>query len=151
MTRFRAIYFVAGWAALGLGAAGTVLPLLPTTPFLLVAAWCFCRSSPRMAAWLLGHPVLGKPLRAWQREGAISMPAKLTALASMGAGYALSIHFARLGTIPAIALAALLLAVATFIITRPVPSPSQHGLAQTEILATIGSVSPGRSKPLRSV
>jgi uncharacterized membrane protein YbaN (DUF454 family) len=150
VTRLRAIYFVAGWAALGLGAAGTVLPLLPTTPFLLAAAWCFCRSSPRMAGWLLDHPVLGKPLRAWQREGAISTPAKLAAVASMAAGYALSIHVARLGTIPAIALAALLLAVAAFIVTRPAPSAPRHGLAQAKILARIGDVSSSRSRPRRS-
>jgi uncharacterized membrane protein YbaN (DUF454 family) len=122
MTGFRVIYFVTGWAALGLGAAGTVLPLLPTTPFLLAAAWCFWRSSPRMAGWLLNHPILGRPLRTWQREGAISTPAKLAALASMVAGYALSIHVARLDMIAAIALAALLLAVAAFILTRPAPS-----------------------------
>ena len=124
--RLRMIYLVTGWAALGLGAAGTVLPLLPTTPFLLAAAWCFCRSSPRMAGWLLDHPMLGKPLRAWQREGASSMPAKLAALASMAAGYGLSIHVARLGMIPAAGLAALLLAVSVFILTRPAPSAPER-------------------------
>lgn len=127
MIRLRMIYLVAGWAALALGAAGTVLPLLPTTPFLLAATWCFCRSSPRMASWLLNHPVLGGPLRAWQCERAISMPAKLTALASMAAGYALTVHLAGLGAIPATGLAALLLAVSAFILTRPAPSARVHG------------------------
>ena len=128
MTRFRVFYFVTGWAALGLGTAGTVLPLLPTTPFLLGAAWCFCRSSPRMTNWLLNHPLLGRPLREWQREGAISTRAKLAALASMGVGYALSFHVAQPDTISAIALAVLLLAVAVFILTRPAPSAPRHGI-----------------------
>ncbi|MCR6670584.1 YbaN family protein [Devosia ginsengisoli] len=121
MTRFRVFYFVAGWATLGLGAAGTVLPLLPTTPFLLAAAWCFCRSSPRMAGWLLDHPVLGKPLRAWQREGAISTPTKLVAVASMAIGYGFAMRFSELGSVPASGLALLLLSVAVFIVTRPRP------------------------------
>ena len=118
----RIAYLAAGWLLLGLGVAGAMLPLLPTTPFLLAAGWCFCRSSPRMAAWLLHHPVLGKPLHAWQREGAISMRAKLLAIAGMAGSYALTVHLARLGPIPAIGLALLLLCVALFILTRPTPS-----------------------------
>ncbi|WP_246132679.1 YbaN family protein [Devosia ginsengisoli] len=121
MNRFRFVYLIAGWVMLGLGAAGAVLPLLPTTPFLLAAAWCFGRSSPRLTAWLLAHPVLGKPLQAWQREGAISTPTKLVAVASMLIGYGLTMHFSELGSVPASGLALLLLTVAAFIVTRPRP------------------------------
>lgn len=121
MSRFRLIYLVVGWVMLGLGAAGAVLPLLPTTPFLLAAAWCFGRSSPRLTAWLLAHPVLGKPLQAWQREGAISTPTKLLAVASMVIGYGLTMHFSQIGPVPAGGLALLLLSVAIFIVTRPGP------------------------------
>lgn len=121
MTRFHLIYLAAGWIMLGLGAAGALLPILPTTPFLLAAVWFFCRSSPRMAAWLLDHPVLGQPLRAWQRQGAISTPTKLLAIGSMAIGYALTVHFTSIDTLLATALAVLLLAVATFLLTRPAP------------------------------
>src|SRR5690606_41134853 len=62
---------LAGAGAVGLALAGTVLPLLPTTPFLLVAAWAFARSSPRLDAWLHAHPRLGPPLAAWQARRAI--------------------------------------------------------------------------------
>ena len=122
MRVLRRIYFVMGWAMLGLGTTGVVLPLLPTTPFVLAAAWCFCRSSPRTAAWLEEHPVLGRSITNWQREGAVSWRSKMAAVASMGFGYAITLGLARLDHLTAALLAALLLAVATFILTRPSPT-----------------------------
>lgn len=124
MSRFRLVYLAVGWVMLGLGVAGAVLPLLPATPFLLAAAGCFSRSSPRMATWLLDHPMLGPPLRAWQSDGAIATPAKLLAMASMASGYGLTLHFHRIGPIAAAGLALLLLTVAIFILTRPSPRSS---------------------------
>src|SRR5262245_46879620 len=62
----RIVWLVAGWLAMGLGLAGVFLPLLPTTPFLLLAAACFVRSSPRLHARLLAHPRLGPFLEQWR-------------------------------------------------------------------------------------
>lgn len=56
----------AGWLCVCLGVIGIFLPLLPTTPFLLLAAWLFGRSSERFHLWLLNHPRLGPMVRAWQ-------------------------------------------------------------------------------------
>ena len=67
----KTAYGVAGGASLALGVAGIFLPVLPTTPFILLAAWCFSRSSERLHTWLISHVHLGPIIHAWQVEKAI--------------------------------------------------------------------------------
>ncbi|CAM3687328.1 Inner membrane protein YbaN [Vibrio aerogenes CECT 7868] len=62
----------AGFLSLGLGVLGIFLPLLPTTPFVLLASACFMRSSPRFHRWLLNHAVFGPVIKNWQTRRAIS-------------------------------------------------------------------------------
>ena len=76
-----------GFLAVGLGAVGIVLPLLPTTPFLLLAAFCFARSSERLHDWLINHPTFGPPILDWRDRGAIGRKAKILATASVGAAF----------------------------------------------------------------
>lgn len=113
------------WASLGgvavvLAIAGILLPLLPTTPFLLLAAFAFARSSPRLEAWLLGHRHLGPPILAWREQRAIGRKAKRLALATMAATPVLTW---AVGVDPMIVAlqVAVLAAVALFIATRPLP------------------------------
>ena len=113
------VYIAIGSVAVVLGIAGVFLPLLPTTPFLLVAAWAFARSSPRLEAWLVEHPRLGPPLIAWREKRAIPTRAKIIAVLAMAASLA---YMLWSPAIPAIgkATAALVLAgSATFILSRP--------------------------------
>lgn len=114
----KPIYFALGWLALALGLVGIPVPGLPTTPFLLLAAFFFSRSSRRIHDWLTSHALFGPPIRDWAERGAISRRAKVTALLAMAAVFALSL---TLG-LPGWALAAQALslaAVALFILTRP--------------------------------
>jgi hypothetical protein len=75
----RALFIAAGLGFVGLGVAGIFLPLLPTTPFLLLAAACFARGSSRLHRWLLSQPRLGPVIHDWQAHRAISRSAKLKA------------------------------------------------------------------------
>ena len=77
----RLLYLVLGWTSLALGAAGAVLPLLPTVPFVIVAAYFFARGSPRLERWLTGHHHFGPHIAAWRTRGAISRKGKKAALA----------------------------------------------------------------------
>jgi uncharacterized protein len=114
----RAIWAGFGFLAVALGAIGIVTPFLPTVPFLLLAAFCFARSSARLHDWLLGHPTFGPPIRNWQSSGAISRRAKWLASASILAGFALSV-FLGLGWKVLAAQAIVLGLTALFIWTRP--------------------------------
>ncbi len=87
----RALWAAGGAVALALGVVGVVTPLLPTVPFLLLAAFCFARSSGRLHHWLLTHPKLGPPIRDWHQSGAISPKAKRLATLSIGVTFAVSV------------------------------------------------------------
>ena len=111
------------WLALalffiGLGSIGVVLPLLPTTPFLLLAAACASRSSPALHAWIYSHPRFGPLLRDWRDHGAIRPRAKITALVLIALSWGwmwISVEplYARL---PA---SAVMACVVAFLATRP--------------------------------
>lgn len=84
----KTLLFALGFLSLVTGIIGIFVPLLPTTVFILIAAWCFMRSSDRFHDWLLGHPVFGPMVINWRRTGAIPPRAKALAtvmiLISMG-------------------------------------------------------------------
>ena len=78
----RFVYLCLGFGSVALGAAGIVLPLLPTVPFMLLAAYFFARSSPRLEARIVEHRRFGPHVRAWRERGAISAAGKRAALAA---------------------------------------------------------------------
>lgn len=87
----RWILFVAGWLCAALGALGAFLPVLPTTPFLLLATACFLRSSPRLHARLLANERFGPYLRQWEQDRSVPRSAKHRAYALVALTFAVSI------------------------------------------------------------
>ena len=87
----RGLFALAGGLALLAGVIGIFLPVLRTTPFILLAALCFARSSPRIYGWLLNHRLFGPMIDTWQRHRSIPRRVRWIALASMGFSISLSI------------------------------------------------------------
>jgi uncharacterized membrane protein YbaN (DUF454 family) len=114
----RILWLSIGLLATGCGIAGVFLPLVPTTPFLLLAAFAFARSSPRLHDWLVNHPRLGPPIADWQAHGAISRPTKVIAAAVMIATWTLSFAAGVRSEI-LIVQALVLGGAAAFVLTRP--------------------------------
>ena len=119
----RAIYLLLGLGFTALGVVGAFLPLLPTTVFLILAAACFAKSSPRMEAWILDHKDFGPLVRAWRENGAIPRKAKVLACSGMTGGFVIFFLSAHPGLWLALGVGAALAACAAFVVSRPEPSP----------------------------
>ncbi|UYV37319.1 YbaN family protein [Rhodobacteraceae bacterium D3-12] len=114
----RFVWATLGLICVGLGLIGIVLPLLPTVPFMLLAAFFFARSSERLHNWLITHPTLGPPIVDWQSSGAINPRVKRIATVSIGVVFLISV---ALGLRPLLLgiQAAVLCCVLIFIWSRP--------------------------------
>ena len=118
----RIALILIGLISLALGGIGVFVPLLPTTPFVLVAAFAFANSSDRLHRWLLDHDIFGPLITNWRRHGAISRSTKIISIVSMVAIILISLLMAVPTRVIAIQ-AVVLSAAATFIATRPLPPP----------------------------
>ncbi|MGH1578043.1 YbaN family protein [Planktotalea sp.] len=88
----KALWFSLGALALTLGALGVVLPVLPTTPFVILAAFAFGKSSPRLHAWLLNSRFFGPMIKDWEAHGVIPTKVKWLACSMMGAVFLFSLY-----------------------------------------------------------
>ena len=90
----RHLYLAAGFVCLGLAVIGAILPVMPTTVFVILAAYCFARSSPKLEARLLHHPVFGPHILSWRARGAISRKGKVAATVAFAASIVVALVFA---------------------------------------------------------
>ena len=115
----RLAYLVLGFVCLGVGLVGVVLPLIPTTGPVLLAAFFFARSSERFHTWLLSHKRFGPPIRDYQAGLGISVRAKTTAVAMIIVTFAISMVLVVTSWPGRAALAALGAWIIWFILSRP--------------------------------
>lgn len=92
----RLLFALLGGISLGLGLLGAFLPVLPTTPFVLLSAFCFGKSSPRVHRWLVNHRWFGGMIQDWQTHGGLRLPVRRRALWLMAVSFALSIYLVPL-------------------------------------------------------
>ncbi|RWR00704.1 hypothetical protein ED28_17745 [[Pantoea] beijingensis] len=123
----RILLLIIGWLAIVLGTLGIVLPLLPTTPFILLAAWCFARSSPRFHAWLLNRSWFGPYLRHWQQHRALPPKAKGRAIILILITFAFSLWWVKLLWLR-ILLGCMLCVLLIFMLRLPVVEKEQQNL-----------------------
>ncbi|MFA3759995.1 DUF454 family protein [Yersinia sp. 2466 StPb PI] len=114
-----------GWLAVILATLGVVLPLLPTTPFLLLAAWCFARSSPRFHHWLLYRSWFGSYIRTWQQHRALPVGTKWKAILVTILTFAVSLWLVKIWWVRGVLLIMLILLL-TFMWRMPVIDLSQQ-------------------------
>lgn len=114
----RVLYFSVGAISLILGVIGIVLPLLPTTPFLILSAFCFAKSSQRVHDWLIEHPYFGNTIVEWRKHGVINKKAKIIAMVTIFLTFMISVFLQVAPMILGIQFVVLSL-VSLFILTRP--------------------------------
>ena len=119
----RWLWFFAGWLMVALGVIGALLPVMPTTIFLIMAVGCFARSSPRFERMLLEHPRYGRSLREWREQGAVSRKGKLFAGCGMALGFAMFCWGARPSWPLLLGVGLFFIASAAFVLSRPSPRP----------------------------
>lgn len=114
-------YLIFGWLMVALGFIGALLPVMPTTVFLILAAWAFGRASPRFEGWLLSHPVFGPVLRDWRANGRVSRRVKYIACGGMAVGVVVFWGAVRPGLGLGLSLSAVMAALILWMALRPEP------------------------------
>ncbi|MFN0263769.1 YbaN family protein [Tepidamorphus sp. 3E244] len=114
----RLAYLCAGFFLVALGLIGVVLPLMPTTIFMILAAACFARSSPRFDAYLTNHPKFGPHILRWRERGAISRRGKIAAVLGISLGCAL-FWFSATPLVSRVSTTIILAGVAAWLWSRP--------------------------------
>ncbi len=117
----RVIVFISGWVSLIVGCLGIFLPLLPTTPFILLSAYCFSRSSERLHQWLITHPRMGPLIQDWVQYGSISTSAKTKASLLIVVLFTVTFLVVNVGLAVKGLISLIGICVLSFIWTRPLP------------------------------
>lgn len=115
----RYLLIAFGWLCVGIGLIGIIVPGLPTTVFLLAAAWAFSKSSDRFQGWLIEHPRLGPPVVAWRDRRAIPLKAKVLAVVMMSASFAIIVVYGGDGWIFPAVVGTIMAGAGAYVISRP--------------------------------
>lgn len=133
----RIMYLFCGYLFLFIGAVGAIVPVLPTTPFLIIAAGCFSRSNEKIERWLKTHPVIGPPICNWQEFGCIPFRAKLLATMMISLSLYGMYFWSPLSGQMQIAIGALIAIGLLYVWTRPSTVPQTVGAQTTGVQTAV--------------
>jgi uncharacterized membrane protein YbaN (DUF454 family) len=122
----RVLYFGLGWTFFALGVIGAVLPVVPTTPFMLLAAWAFSNSSRRFERWLLEHRWFGPGIQRWREHRVVPVKVKRVSYATMLLTFTLSLASGRVAWWALVAQGALMAYGAWFLAQLPSQIPKER-------------------------
>lgn len=115
----RLLYLALGCFFFALGTIGVFLPVLPTTPFMILALWAFSKGSARLHSWLYNHPKYGKSLQDWDKHRVIPLKAKITALSMMSLSAIYLIFFSNVPPYGLIGALCIMAFGAIYVLTKP--------------------------------
>lgn len=115
----RYVALLLAWIFLALAIIGVFLPVVPTVPFLLLAAWCSAKGSPRLHRWLYAQPYFGKLIADWDEQKAVSRKSKIMAVLTLLVSWVVMYQFANVWVLAAVSV--LFVAVAAYLLSRPEP------------------------------
>ena len=121
----RIVFLLLGFVFVGLGVVGAVLPILPTTPLMILALACFSRSSKQFHDWLYNHRIFGPPLQQWDRYRVIPVFAKVMAVSAMSGSLVYVIAFSEIQIFAAISVGLFMVYGAWFILSKPSYPPER--------------------------
>jgi uncharacterized protein len=133
----RVVYFSLGWVFFALGIIGILLPVMPTTPFMLLALWGFARSSDKFHNWLYTHRLFGPPLQQWNEHRVIPLIAKIMSVSFMSISFVMMMFFSPLMMWLKLIIAALMIYGAWFILSKPSKPPANAVTNSTENTPTV--------------
>jgi uncharacterized membrane protein YbaN (DUF454 family) len=121
----QAIFFIAGSITLALGAIGIVLPILPTTPFLLISLACYLRSSEKMTHWMLTNKYFGKYIKNYQEGKGIPLKTKIFAISLLW----ITIGYSAFFIVPIWIVQIILFTIAVAVTLHLIRLPTYHAVA----------------------
>lgn len=132
MHAFKPLYLILGWVFFGIGIVGAFLPVLPTTPFMILALWMFSKSSERFHQWLYHHRIFGPPLQQWDEHRVIPWPAKMTSVFMMSLSFTLMLIYSPMSWWHYGLVGLLMLYGAWFVLSKPSRVPEKDTTISTE-------------------
>lgn len=123
-TCYKALYCSLGWLFFAIGVLGAFLPVLPTTPFMILALWMFSKGSQRFHNWLYNHTLFGPPLQRWNEHRVIPRAAKFMSVSMMSLSFTMMVLYSPMPWWSHLLVGALMAYGAWFVLSKPSEPPT---------------------------